>query len=474
MPAEQYRRGDLSAAGRRGPRRLNAALANGPIGGDAIAAGWAWLATLPRAATAHSERGADPLAAVRALLSELDNPHRGLRVIHIAGSKGKGSTALYTERLLGALGLRTFTFTSPHLERWTERLRLDGAEAPPERALAALAAVRDASERCGVTPGFFEALTVAGLWLAAAERVDWCVIECGVGGRADATNIVEPAATIITGIELEHVDRLGPRLTDIAREKAGIVKPGAPLIAPRLAPELDSILAERAEAAGTAFLRVEQDDAASGPGIDDIVHWHHGPGGVTASGPGWHVQTALAAPGTHMAGNAVLALAAIHALAPAPIEALRRAADVLNGTALPGRMETVCERPWVIVDGAHTGASAAALAAAIADLRAPRLHLLLSCSAGKDLDAVLTPLLAVASAVTVTRADPTYSLPARTLADQVRAHHDTLPIEVIEDLEDAVAHACADDPGRTLVLATGSVYLAGGVRAIFTREPSGS
>ncbi|MEF8833710.1 MAG: Mur ligase family protein [Halofilum sp. (in: g-proteobacteria)] len=473
MPAQQYRRGDLPAAGRRGPRGLNATAANGPVGANAIAAGWAWLATLPRAATAHAERGADPLAAVRALLCELDNPHRDLRVIHIAGSKGKGSTALYTERLLGALGLRTFTFTSPHLERWTERLRLDGAEAMPERGFAALAAVRDASARSGIVPGFFEALTVAGLWLAAAERIDWCVIECGVGGRADATNIVEPAATIITGIELEHVDRLGPRLSNIAREKAGIVKPGAPLIAPRLAPELDSILAARAHAAGTPFLRVEQEaEAASGPGVDDIVHWHHGPRGVSAAGPGWHVQTALAAPGAHMAGNAVLALAAIHALAPAPVESLRRAADVLNGTALPGRMETVCERPWVIVDGAHTGASATALAAAIADLRAARLHLLLSCSSGKDLDAVLTPLLAVASAVTVTRADPTYSLPAGTLGGQVRAHKDTLAIDVIEDLEAAVARACADDPGRTLVLATGSVYLAGGVRALFNREPS--
>ena len=377
--------------------------------------------------------------------------------------------------MFSALGLRTFTFTSPHLEHWTERLRLDGAEAPPERALAALAAVRAASERCGVVPGFFEALTVAGLWLAAAERVDWCMIECGIGGRADATNIVEPAATVITGIELEHVDRLGPRLDDIAREKAGIVKPGAPLIAPRLAPDLDGILTGRAEMAGTPFLRVEHDThTASGPGVDGVVHWHHGPGGVTAAGPDWHVQTALGTPSAHMAGNAVLALAAIHALAPAPIETLRRAADVLNGTALPGRMETVCERPWVIVDGAHTGASAAALAAAVADLHVPCLHLLLSCSAGKDLDAVLTPLLAIASGVTATRADPTYSLPAPTLAGHVRAHRETLTIEVIEDLEEAVAHACADDPGPSLVLATGSVYLAGGVRTIFTRESSGN
>ncbi len=377
--------------------------------------------------------------------------------------------------MLGALGLRTFTFTSPHLERWTERLRLEGRETPPERALAALSAVRDASDRCGIVPGFFEALTVAGLWLAAKERVDWCVIECGVGGRADATNIVEPAATVITGIELEHTDRLGHRLTDIAGEKAGIVKPGAPLVAPRLTPELDDILAARADAAGVRFLRVQQDTRApSAPDSADVIHWHHGRDGVAAAGPDWHVQTALQAPGAHMAGNAVLALAAVHALAPAPPEALHRAADVLSRTHLPGRMETISERPWVIVDGAHTGASAAALAATVAELRAPRVHLLLSCSSGKDLDAVLTPLLAAASAITVTRADPTYLLPADALAEHVRAHGDTLTVGVIEEVDAAIAHACADDPGRTLVLATGSVYLAGAVRAVFTRDEQGT
>ncbi|MFW5969674.1 MAG: bifunctional folylpolyglutamate synthase/dihydrofolate synthase, partial [Halofilum sp. (in: g-proteobacteria)] len=462
MPAEQHRRSDLSAAGRRGPHGLNTATANGPVGDDAVAAGWAWLSTLPRAATAHAERGADPLGAVRGLLDTLGNPHRGLRVIHIAGSKGKGSTALYTEALLREYGLRTFTFTSPHLERWTERLRLDGTDASPEHALGALSAVREASRHSGIMPGFFEALTVAGLWLAAAQRVDWCVIECGVGGRADATNIIEPAATIITGIEREHVDRLGHRLTDIAREKAGIVKPGAPLVAPRLSPELDSVLAARADGAGVPFLRVEQSARApTTPGSDPGARWHQGPDGVTVAGPDWRVQTTLGSPGTHMAGNAALALAAVRALVPEPLETLRRAAKVLARTCLPGRMEMVSKRPWVVVDGAHTEASAAALAAAVADLRVPHLHLLLSCSAGKELDAILTPLLAVASAVTVTRADPTYSLPTDTLAEHVRAHGDKLTVGVIEDVDVAIAHACADDPGRTLVLATGSVYLAG-------------
>ncbi|WP_070988002.1 bifunctional folylpolyglutamate synthase/dihydrofolate synthase [Halofilum ochraceum] len=449
--------------------------AKGPVGEDAIAAGWAWLATLPRAATAHTERGDDPLAAVRGLLAELDHPQRGLRVIHIAGSKGKGSTALYVESLLEALDLRTFTFTSPHLERWTERLRLNGAEAPPDRALGALHAVRDASHRCGIVPGFFEALTVAGLWLAAAERVDWCVIECGIGGRADATNIVEPAATIITGIEREHMDRLGHRLTDIAREKAGIVKPGAPLVAPRLAPELDAILASKSDAAGVPFLRVEQltqPPAGAGAAGTDLAQWYYDRDGLIAAGAGWQLQASLAAPGTHMAGNAVLALASLNALGLVARGQMNHIATVLARTPLPGRMETVSERPWIIVDGAHTGASASALTRTIATLGARRLHLLLSCSAGKDLDAVLSPLLAEAAAVTVTRADPDWSLPAEALAEQVRAHQGQFAVEVIESPHEALAHACMDVPEGTLILATGSVYLAGAVRAHFPRDPS--
>jgi dihydrofolate synthase/folylpolyglutamate synthase len=405
---------------------------------------------------------------VRGLLNELDDPHHGLRVIHIAGSKGKGSTALYIERLLGDIGQRTFTFTSPHLERWTERLRLDGAEAPAERALEALQAVRAASQRCGIRPGFFEALTVAGLWLARAERIDWCVIECGVGGRADATNIVQPAATVITSIEREHVDRLGPHLTDIAREKAGIVKAGAPLIAPRLAPELDAILADRAVAARVRFHRVEHDTTPPpGPGSDDAVRWYHGGDCVTVAGADWHLHSVPAPPGIHMAGNAVLALAAVHAVATATREALGRAADALGRTGLPGRMETISERPWVMIDGAHTGSSATALASTVTGLHAGSVHLLLSCSAGKDLDAFLAPLLPLACAVTVTCADPTYSLPAPELAAHIGKNRPALPIAIIDTPAEAVEHACANAAPGTLILATGSVYLAGAVRAAF-------
>lgn len=442
-------------------------------GDEAVAAGLAWLSTLARTATPHATRGTRPLATIETLLAALDDPHHGLRVVHIAGSKGKGSTALFVEALLERLGRRTFTFTSPHLERWTERFRLDGAEADAAASLEALEAVRDAATRGGIVPGFFEALTAAGLLLARRAGVDWAIVEAGVGGRADATNVVIPRASVITGIELEHTDRLGPSIEAIAVEKAGIVKAGAPLLAPMLGTTADGIVASAAARTGSQLVRVRRSPGPARATADPAdVQWHHEAGMLTAGGAGWSVRTPLAATGAHMARNAALALATVARLGLVSQESLQQAARLLRTLQLPGRMETVSRLPWVVVDGAHTRASSEALAAAIEGLRPARLHLLLSLSAGKDPAAVLEPLLPLADAVTVTRADPEYSLPAGALAAAVRARRPDLAVVTENGVEAALARACDDHPGDALVLATGSMYLAGAVRAAFLAAPT--
>lgn len=437
-------------------------------GSEAVAAGRDWLATLARTATPHAARGDRPLAAVETLLAVLGNPHHDLRVVHIAGSKGKGSTALFVEALLERLGRRTFTFTSPHFERWTERLRLDGAEADPGASLEALEAVRAAAGRSGIVPGFFEALTVTGLLLARRAGVDWAIVEAGVGGRADATNVVHPAVAVLTGIELEHTDRLGDTIAAIAAEKAGIVKPGVPLLAPVLGTPVDEILATAAERAGSQLVQLRRRPRPARAGTDPAsVQWHHDGDTLTASGAGWSVRTALMATGAHMAANAALALATVARLGLVSQESLQQAARELRTLQLPGRMETVSRLPWVMVDGAHTRASGEALAAAVEGLHPGRLHLLLSLTAGRDPATVLGPLLPLAGAVTATRADRDHSLAAETLAAAVRAQRPDLAVHAEEDVEAALARACGDRPGETLVLATGSVYLAGAVRAAF-------
>lgn len=435
---------------------------------DPLAAGRNWLAALPRAPTAHAARGHDPLAPVRRLLAALGDPHERLRVIHIAGSKGKGSTALFTEALLRRLGRRTFTYTSPHLERWTERFRIAGRESDADTALASLEAVRAATERTGVTPGFFEALTVAGFDLAARQGVEWAVIETGVGGRADATNVVRPEMTILTGIEREHVDRLGNTLEAIATEKAGIIKPGAAVVVPELPPGPRDVVRGAAERAGVERIELHRAHRPiPSPLPESGAQWHCESSSLTVAGTGWALRARLAAGGPVMGGNAALALTAIARLGLVSIEALDAAAGVFAETPLPGRMETVSTRPWVIIDGAHTPASARAVARAVADLGAARVHLLVSLSAGKERDAVLAELLPLATAVTATRADADYSLDTGTLAAAVRQRRPELSPAAIDAPAAALTAACADAPGETLVLATGSVYLAGRVRAAF-------
>lgn len=441
----------------------------GATGDAALAAGRDWLATLPRAAVAHAARGARPLAAVEQLLHALGDPHERLQVVHIAGSKGKGSTALYIEALLLACGRRTFTFTSPHLERWTERLRIDGHEAEAGQALEALKAVQRAQRETGITPGFFEALTVAGLWLAAKCETDWAVIEAGVGGRADATNVVRPRAGVITGIELEHIDRLGPTLEAIAREKAGIVKPGMPLLAPALPPALDAILAGAVDHAGSDFLRLRRHGGRKRSAGAGETGWHFDGRTLSTGGPGWSVRTPFTVAGDHMAANAALALATVARLGITSREGLQQAARGLGEQVLPGRMEILSKLPWVMVDGAHTAASAAALATAVNAMAPARLTLLLSLTAGKDIDAVCAPLLPLATRVIATRADPTHSLSAETLAQALRQHHRgrAIDIESMESPADAISAATVAADDETLILATGSVYLAGVTRALF-------
>lgn len=427
---------------------------------------WRWLAALPRPVVAHGERGSDPLAATNGLLAALGNPQCDLRVIHIVGSKGKGSTALLIEALLRQLGRRTFTFTSPHLERWTERLRIDGAEVAGRQAGAAIDAVRRATAKTGIQPGFFEALTVAGLWLARETDVDWCVVEAGVGGRADATNVVTPALVVLTSIEREHTERLGNTLTAIAREKAGAIKPGVALVVPALADEVEPVIHTTAQAAGAPITRLcEHPAAAAGRGNEDIG-WRRDERGLVLDASGEQVRVPLVQPGHAAAINTALAVMAVQRLGLASREQLQRAARVCAQTTLPGRFETLSTLPWLVVDGAHTGASAMALAASVRELAPARVTLLLSLSAGKDLVAVTDPLLALASTVVVTRADPDYSLAPDELASAIARRWPELTIITQSDPARALARACREPASDHLVLATGSMYLAGRVRAL--------
>ena len=208
------------------------------------------------------------LAPVRGLLERLGEPHRRVPCVHVAGSKGKGTTVLLAERLARAAGLRTGSYTSPHLRRWTERLRID-CEPVEDHVFASLIertrgpAEVMAGDPASPGPSFFDVLTAAALLHFAESRVDLAVLETGLGGRLDATNVVTPLACCITTIELEHTDRLGTTLRAIAGEKAGIVKPGVPLVLGRVAGEARDAILARARDVGAPVWRSARPSASS-------------------------------------------------------------------------------------------------------------------------------------------------------------------------------------------------------------------
>jgi len=406
------------------------------------------------------------LGPIRALLARLAIPDDALAPVHVAGSKGKGSTALLAEALLAAAGRRVGTFTSPHLERWTERFRIEGREVGGERLATTIERLRPhvealrAEEPAGA-PTFFDALTAAALLLFHEARVDHAVLEVGLGGRLDSTNAVRPAVACITTIELEHTDRLGATLAAIAGEKAGIAKPGVPLVVGRLPDEALRVVLERASEAGAPVTRL-------GLELEARV-LEETPGGQRIRLRDGDVEVVAWLPvlGRHQAENAALALACARRAAGLDGDVLAAAARRgLERAELPGRVEVLSRAPLVVVDAAHTAASARALANALARLPRRRTHLVLSVSAGKDLAAILDACLPLASEATLTRAEPQRSLEPAEIASAARAAAPDLPLRVVPNPELALRAAAEALGPDDCLCVTGSVYLAGIARGV--------
>jgi dihydrofolate synthase/folylpolyglutamate synthase len=405
------------------------------------------------------------LAPIAALLARLGNPERGLRVLHIAGSKGKGSTALWSEALLEAAGSRTGTFTSPHLERWTERFRVGGREIEGDRLADAIERIRPAVDALRATadpPSFFDATTAAALSIFAEERVDVAILEVGLGGRLDSTNVVTPAVTCITTIELEHTEKLGATLAAIAGEKAGIVKPGVPLVTGALAREAAAVAERRALDASAPLARL---------GIEfesELLAEEVGALRVRVRDGAFACELTLGTSGAHQAANAALALACVRRLRVASDEVLARAAQAAFARiALPGRVEIVSRAPWIVIDGAHTEESAKALARVLERIPRRSAHLVVSISAGKALAAICAALAPHADRVTVTRAEPIRSLTPGEVAEAFRAvAAPGLDLRIVPNPHLALRAARESAGPGDLLCATGSFYLAGIARSV--------
>jgi dihydrofolate synthase/folylpolyglutamate synthase len=374
------------------------------------------------------------LDRVRAVLDRLGNPERRLgAVIHVGGTNGKGSTVAMVAALARAAGKRVAVYTSPHLSSLRERIVVDGAMIDEADVVAAYDAVAAAG---GDALTFFEQITVIALVHIAGVAPDVTVLEVGLGGRLDATNVVDADVAVVTGVALDHQAMLGDTLRAIAGEKAGIFKSGrAAIIGAAGEPEAVAWLTEAARAAGSdPVIVVDRDRAAAAPAVGLV--------------------------GAHQRTNAAAAIAALDALGIDP------PVDALAAVSFAGRFETVARDPEVILDGAHNPHAALALAATIAarDQPHPRV-LVLGVSADKDVAGIVAALVPVVDHVVATAYAQPRALDPAALAAAVGttvAPPTTVAITAGIDRALAVARALATRAGTVIV--AGSLMLVGEAR----------
>ncbi|MDA8062913.1 MAG: Mur ligase family protein [Actinomycetota bacterium] len=402
--------------------------------------------------------GAPTLERIAALVAALDHPETAYRVVHVTGTNGKGSTTAMTAALVGSSGVRVGAYTSPHLSHPVERVAVDGRPITTEELWTAIGAVASAAGRAGVQPTWFEAVTAAGLWWFREAGVEVAVVEVGMLGRWDATNVVHGEVAVVTNVELDHTDVAGPTRAHVAAEKAGIVEPGATLVLGETDPALRSCF--EAERPGRVLLLGSELGwsgrrplGLDGQMVDVRTPWAEHPGLL------------IGALGAHQCDNAVLAIAAVEALLEAPLapDALR----ALSAPVIAGRLEVVARRPTVLVDGAHNPAGAAALREALQELDLlgalgrPRC-LVLGVLGGRDTEGYLRALdPGWLDSVVVTEPPSPRALPAEVLAKLAATLWPGLPVAVEPDPATALARARGRVGGDGLVVVAGSLYLPG-------------
>ena len=388
---------------------------------------------------------------MRALVAALGDPQRTYPSIHVTGTNGKGSTAMMIAALLASDGRQVGLYTSPHLHDVTERVVI--GRAPVSKAAFATAVERAlaAAQTVAMTPTWFEAITAAALWMFAEQAVDVAVIEVGRLGRWDATNVVDGEVAVVTNVELDHTDVAGPSRQAVARQKAGIVRPGATLVLGEPDPSLrEPFLAEHPGRLLTLSeeLALRRRRADRGGSLVDLkTPW------------GTHRDVRVGMLGAHQCRNALLAVAAVEAFTGGGLTAA--AGAVLGRVQLPGRIQTVHTAPLVLVDGAHNPAAAAALRAVL-DESVPALGrriLLYGALAERDPTPFLRALrIGEFDAAVVTEPPSRRAATANALRAAVAAAH--VPTEVVTPVARALGIAQALAGSSGLVVATGSLCLA--------------
>ena len=413
------------------------------------------------------ERGGGKLGltGIRVLLEALGRPERHFASTHVAGTNGKGSTSCYLERLWRETGLTTGLYTSPHLVDFRERIRVDGVAVAPEDVVEGLDAITRLPEAQGRT--FFEAATAIAFRALAQRRVQAGVIEVGLGGRLDSTNVIEPSVCVITPVGLDHTDLLGPTLAHVASEKAGILKPGVPAVIARQVTSAAKVIEQAAAEQRADLVRV-----ASRARVANVEAGPEGTEVRLATRDFGTFSFRLRALGRHQAGNAALAVAAfavaleqglrlptggrLRPEKPAP-EALGRA---LSQARWPGRLERSEREPRVYWDGAHNPHGARVLRRAWRDaMQDEPAALVLGMSADKDATGFLRALAGPWRKVFTAAPETARAAEPEALAREVGQWN--VPVRAHATVAEALAEALAWVGSRGRVLVTGSLFTVG-------------
>jgi len=407
----------------------------------------AYDATLAYLLGLEVSRGWDlKLERMRAALAVRGNPERRFAAVHVAGTNGKGSTAAMVEAALRAAGHRTGLYTSPHLVDFTERVRAGGRAIPRATVVALVAELRAALEGAGIALTHFEFVTLLAFEWYARIGVELAVVEVGLGGRLDATNVLQPIATAITSIAHDHEEWLGDTLAAIAGEKAGIAKPGVPLVVGGVPAEAEAVIHGRAAEVGAPVVPA----GTLEPGPDGL-------GFASGEGVRWE-GLRVGLPGDFQRGNAAVALgllAAVQGRFPCPAAAVRAG---LASVAWPGRLAVLRESPRVVADGAHNPAGVVALARELPALVGDRpVVLVFAVMADKAWRAMLDGLVPRARAAIVTRVGRRGQEPAALGA----ALAGRLPVMIEPDPRAAIRAGCAAAGPAGALVVTGSLFLVG-------------
>jgi len=409
------------------------------------------------------------LSRITALLELLGQPHRRYKTVHIAGTKGKGSTAAMTESILRVAGYKTGLFTSPHLHTYRERIQAGGQLITEKQVVAYVERLIPLVERfSGLTT--FEITTALAFSHFAQERIEWAILETGLGGRLDTTNVVDPAVVVITLIGYDHVDLLGHRLSQIAFEKAGIIKEGRPVVSAPQRPTALRVIKQVCRERGAPLTLVGCDWTWERKGFDlkgqklDL-HCHKKPDAASSNLYRDYANLSIPFLGAHQLANTTTVVATVAELARQGVILSREnVVEGLKATSWPGRLEVLNEEPLLVVDGAHNLESSQSLARALTEyLDFRRLILIFGALHGHDFKAILRQLLPLADQVFVTRSLHPRAIDTKVLAQQVKALGYRCQIE--PQVEKALWKALSQAAKGDLVCATGSLSVAAEARA---------